>query len=43
MVVYDSEAQVGSKLISFDDVHPNDDGYDLWGRHIAAEIIKEWK
>lgn len=34
---------VGSKLISFDRVHPNDDGYDFWGRHIAEGIIKAWK
>ena len=34
---------IGSKLISFDRVHPNDDGYDFWGRHIAEEIIKSWK
>jgi lysophospholipase L1-like esterase len=44
MVVYDSEAQgVGSRLISFDDLHSNDAGYDLWGRYIAEEIINEWK
>jgi lysophospholipase L1-like esterase len=34
---------VGSKLISFDRVHPNDDGYDFWGRHIAEGIINAWK
>jgi len=34
---------VGSKLISFDRVHPNDDGYDFWGRHIAESIINAWR
>jgi lysophospholipase L1-like esterase len=33
----------GSTLISEDRVHPNDAGYDMWGRHIAAAIIREWK
>ncbi len=32
---------IGSKLVSIDGVHPNDDGYDFWGRHIAEGIIKE--
>ncbi len=34
---------LGSKLVSFDKIHPNDDGYDFWGRHIAAAIIDEWR
>lgn len=33
---------VGSNLVSVDKVHPNDEGYELWGRHIAAAIIKHW-
>jgi len=33
----------GSTLIAEDRIHPNDAGYDFWGRHIAAAIIKEWK
>jgi len=37
------EACIGSSLISIDKVHPNDDGYEFWGRHIAAAIIQEWK
>ena len=31
-----------SPLISPDNVHPSDEGYELWGRHIADEIVKEW-
>jgi hypothetical protein len=38
-----SEGQLlGSNLVSIDKVHPNDEGYELWGRHIAAAIIKHW-
>ena len=33
----------GSSLISVDGIHPNDDGYEFWGRHIALAIIKEWE
>ena len=33
----------GSTLIAVDNVHPNDDGYDFWGRHIAAAIVTEWE
>jgi lysophospholipase L1-like esterase len=29
-------------LLSIDRVHPNDDGYELWGRHIAGAIIEHW-
>lgn len=35
--------QVPSDLVSVDRMHPNDEGYELWGRHIAAAIIQEWK
>jgi lysophospholipase L1-like esterase len=38
-----SEGQfLGSNLVSINKVHPNDEGYELWGRHIAAAIIKHW-
>ena len=37
---HDSE-HVGSTLISADNIHPNDDGYDFWGRHIAAAIVEK--
>jgi len=33
----------GSSLISVDGIHPNDDGYEFWGRHIALAIIAEWE
>ncbi len=29
----------GSTMIAPDNVHPNDLGYDIWGRHIAAAIV----
>jgi len=32
-----------SDLVSVDKMHPNDEGYELWGRHIAAAIIDHWK
>jgi lysophospholipase L1-like esterase len=32
----------GSTLMAVDNVHPNDEGYDFWGRHIAAAIVAEW-
>jgi lysophospholipase L1-like esterase len=32
----------GRSLISVDNVHPNDEGYEFWGRHIAAAIVEEW-
>lgn len=33
----------GSSLLSQDGIHPNDAGYDAWGRHIAAAIVRHWK
>jgi hypothetical protein len=33
----------GSKIFSVDNVHPNDEGYDYWGRYIATAIVGEWK
>ena len=38
-----NERSKHSKLISFDGIHPNNHGYDLWGRHIADKIICFWK
>ena len=32
---------IGSKLVSVDRVHPNNEGYDFWGRHIAEGIIQQ--
>jgi hypothetical protein len=30
-------------MFSVDGIHPNDQGYDFWGRYIAQGIIEEWK
>jgi hypothetical protein len=30
-------------LMSVDGIHPNDEGYEFWGRHIAQAIVQEWK
>jgi len=32
-----------SPLIAPDKVHPSDQGYELWGRHIANHIVAEWQ
>lgn len=32
----------GFKLVAADGIHPSDIGYDMWGRHIASAIVKEW-
>jgi hypothetical protein len=32
----------GSPYVAADKMHPNDEGYELWGRHIAAAIIEHW-
>ena len=33
----------GSIMVAADGIHPSDIGYDMWGRHIAGAIIKEWE
>lgn len=33
----------GSKIFSKDHVHPNDEGYDYWGRYIGSAIVQQWK
>ena len=35
--------ELGSTLVSYDSIHPNENGYNYWGMHIAAAIIDEWK
>jgi hypothetical protein len=40
---YSNKSSKGSGLVSVDRLHPNDEGYELWGRHIAAAIIEHWK
>jgi lysophospholipase L1-like esterase len=32
-----------SHLMASDQIHPNDTGYEIWGKHIAAAIVKEWQ
>jgi lysophospholipase L1-like esterase len=34
--------ELGSTLVSYDSIHPNEKGYNYWGRHIASAIIDEW-
>ena len=34
---------LGSLMVAADGIHPSDIGYDMWGRHIADAIIKEWE
>jgi hypothetical protein len=34
---------VGSKIFSVDRIHPNDQGYDFWGRYIGNSIYDEWQ
>jgi hypothetical protein len=33
----------GHKIFSIDRIHPNDHGYDFWGRCIANSIFDEWQ
>ena len=32
----------GSKVVFIDKIHPNDEGFDFWGRHIADGILSQW-
>jgi hypothetical protein len=34
---------LSSLMVAADGIHPSDMGYDMWGRHIAGAIIKEWE
>jgi hypothetical protein len=38
-----SQTGSGSSYVAMDKMHPNDEGYELWGRHIAAAILEHWK
>ena len=38
----EDQQRLGKNLVSVDQIHPNDEGYELWGRHIAAAIIGHW-
>ncbi len=37
-----SQSRDASDFVSADRMHPNDEGYELYGRHIAAAIIDHW-
>lgn len=33
----------GASMVSPDGIHPNDQGYDLWGKFIAGAIVEHWE
>jgi hypothetical protein len=33
----------GSTMVSDDGIHPNDRGYELWGKFIARAIVEHWE
>jgi hypothetical protein len=33
----------GSTMVSDDGIHPNDRGYELWGKFIAQAIVEHWE
>lgn len=37
---WEREQYLGSSMIAADGIHPNDAGYDLWGRLIARRIVE---
>jgi lysophospholipase L1-like esterase len=47
-----SDSQIGTSFegqklketsyIALDKMHPNDEGYEIWGRHIAAAVVRHW-
>lgn len=34
-----SSVSIGASLVALDQIHPNDQCYDFWGRHIASKLI----
>lgn len=32
----------GASFVGPDKVHPNDEGYEIWGHHIAAAVVRRW-
>jgi lysophospholipase L1-like esterase len=38
-----ADRRPGQSLIGADLVHPNDKGYEFWGRHIGLAIAREWQ
>ena len=39
----DYDVYPGSTLISADGIHPNDEGYRVWGSIIGQQIVEEWR
>jgi hypothetical protein len=33
----------GASMVSQDGIHPNEKGYELWGKYIARVIVEHWK
>ena len=31
-----------SPVLSIDQLHPNDRGYEIWGQHIAEHVLEKW-
>jgi hypothetical protein len=40
--LFELSGMPGNKIFCADRIHPNEAGYDYWGRHIANAIIHEW-
>jgi hypothetical protein len=40
--IKESKDKGRSPYVAVDKMHPNDEGYELWGRHIAAAIVQHW-
>lgn len=40
---YEKKNHIGSTMVAPDGIHPSDDGYEMWGRHIANAIVNEMK
>jgi hypothetical protein len=38
-----ADRRPGESLVGADLVHPNDKGYEFWGRHIGLAIVREWQ
>lgn len=41
--LFSRSAAPGTSVFSVDQIHPNDDGYDFWGRYIGNAIADEWQ
>lgn len=43
MKAYYADKVVSNSIFSPDNIHPNDDGYDFWGRHIGSFLVKRMR